>query len=456
MSFRRLSLVLPLVFAATAAAEPDVADGDRAPEPLEIGGFAGAMLRTGDVGVDEVESSVAFGLRGGFASSPALTLEGELSFVPTQARETNAELLLFGFRARGLYHVGSQARFTPYLGAGIGGATSSQASYKTEHQELLIPLRMPDTDLVFEAGAGVKWRVARRLVVRFDVRAVVAPLGGDGFEPDGVEFLVGALAPFAMPKRGAASVVARGPSAKSAATAASGAAKKEDADGDGILDDSDQCPDEPEEVNGIEDEDGCGHEDPDGDGIFAALDLCPDEPEDGDAHLDEDGCPEADNDDDSIEDPVDQCPDEAEVRNGFQDRDGCPDEVPPDIARVLGPTKLRFPKNRSTLTAARARPLDEVAAAFREHPELAIRIVVISSDAPSEEANVELSKRRATIVKAELIRRGISKDRIATEGRAKEEGSPVVEIQLEDGGPGHSSEDGEPPADDSETVTTGP
>jgi OmpA-OmpF porin, OOP family len=101
-----------------------------------------------------------------------------------------------------------------------------------------------------------------------------------------------------------------------------------DRDGDGIKDDVDQCPDEPEDKDGFKDEDGCPDPDNDNDGILDVDDRCPNEPEDRDGDHDEDGCPESsdgDRDGDGILDSKDKCPDDPEDRDGFQDEDGCPD-----------------------------------------------------------------------------------------------------------------------------------
>lgn len=65
-----------------------------------------------------------------------------------------------------------------------------------------------------------------------------------------------------------------------------------DADGDGIPDERDQCPDQPEDLDGFEDEDGCPDPDNDGDGILDVNDLCMLDPEDKDGDQDNDGCPE--------------------------------------------------------------------------------------------------------------------------------------------------------------------
>lgn len=101
-----------------------------------------------------------------------------------------------------------------------------------------------------------------------------------------------------------------------------------DRDGDGIKDDVDACPDNPEDHDDFEDSDGCPDVDNDRDGIVDADDACPNEPEDRDGEEDSDGCPETselDRDGDGILDEEDECPDDPEDVDGFADRDGCPD-----------------------------------------------------------------------------------------------------------------------------------
>ena len=101
-----------------------------------------------------------------------------------------------------------------------------------------------------------------------------------------------------------------------------------DNDRDGILDKDDKCPNEPETKNGFEDADGCPDSldlDRDGDGIPDRVDKCPDDPEDKDGFEDADGCPDPDNDKDGILDVDDLCPNDPEDKDGFEDQDGCPD-----------------------------------------------------------------------------------------------------------------------------------
>jgi outer membrane protein OmpA-like peptidoglycan-associated protein len=100
-----------------------------------------------------------------------------------------------------------------------------------------------------------------------------------------------------------------------------------DNDGDGIPDQQDKCPDLAEDMDGFEDQDGCPDLDNDQDGIPDVDDACPNEPEDFDGESDADGCPDLvkDSDNDGIPDDIDRCPLQAEDVDGFQDDDGCPD-----------------------------------------------------------------------------------------------------------------------------------
>jgi len=101
-----------------------------------------------------------------------------------------------------------------------------------------------------------------------------------------------------------------------------------DNDRDGILDVDDDCPMVPEDMDNDEDQDGCperGAGDRDGDGILDEVDQCPDDPEDLDQFEDDNGCPDNDNDNDKIPDVEDVCPNEPEDEDGWEDMNGCPD-----------------------------------------------------------------------------------------------------------------------------------
>jgi outer membrane protein OmpA-like peptidoglycan-associated protein len=100
----------------------------------------------------------------------------------------------------------------------------------------------------------------------------------------------------------------------------------QDDDRDGLKNDVDRCPKDPEDLDGFEDSDGCPDTDNDKDGIEDAKDKCPNKQEDQDGFEDEDGCPDMDNDGDGLADANDQCPRIAEDFDGFEDANGCPDE----------------------------------------------------------------------------------------------------------------------------------
>jgi hypothetical protein len=100
----------------------------------------------------------------------------------------------------------------------------------------------------------------------------------------------------------------------------------QDADGDGVNDDVDICPDTP--AGEIADEDGCSasQRDTDGDGVNDDVDICPDTP--AGEIVDEDGCSasQRDTDGDGVNDDVDLCP--YEDASGFDtDGDGCIDSL---------------------------------------------------------------------------------------------------------------------------------
>jgi outer membrane protein OmpA-like peptidoglycan-associated protein len=98
-----------------------------------------------------------------------------------------------------------------------------------------------------------------------------------------------------------------------------------DRDADGVVDTDDQCPDAPEDLDGFKDADGCPDLDNDSDGILDTSDSCPMAAEDYDQFEDSDGCPDLDNDKDGIADVADRCPNDPEDLDGDADEDGCPD-----------------------------------------------------------------------------------------------------------------------------------
>lgn len=206
-----------------------------------------------------------------------------------------------------------------------------------------------------------------------------------------------------------------------------------DTDGDGIVDASDVCPTEPEDVDGDRDEDGCPDDDDvsepavaeiadqDGDGIPDASDACPAEPEDRDGFEDSDGCPDPDDDRDGIPDASDACRSDPETLNGFRDEDGCPDTAPPppsaeeQVLERLGQLVL-FPRNRTQVLAESRPAIRELVEFLQAHPEIRrLRIEAHASREGTPEANLELSQRRAQTVIRLLVAGGIEPSRLESQ-----------------------------------------
>jgi len=192
-----------------------------------------------------------------------------------------------------------------------------------------------------------------------------------------------------------------------------------DRDGDGILDPNDKCPDDPEDKDGFEDADGCPDPDNDKDGILDKDDSCPNDPEDKDGFEDEDGCPDPDNDKDQIPDKRDKCPMKPETYNGFEDTDGCPDKgrVIVEGSNIVILDKIMFETNSAKILPESEPILDAVAATLKGHPEFTgVEVAGHADERNSDVYNQRLTNDRAKSVVDALVRRGIARDRLVSQG----------------------------------------
>jgi len=204
-----------------------------------------------------------------------------------------------------------------------------------------------------------------------------------------------------------------------------------DRDGDGILDDIDQCPDVPEDRDGFEDEDGCPDYDNDKDGIYDQQDQCPNDPEDRDGFQDVDGCPDDDNDKDGIPDNVDACPNNPETVNGYKDQDGCPDEKPQEIKQALILKGVNFKLASAELLEESYYVLEKVYNSLEAYPHVHVEIQGHTDSQGSDEYNMALSFDRAQSVRNYLIMRGISPERLVARGYG--ETRPIASNNTEQG-----------------------
>ena len=194
-----------------------------------------------------------------------------------------------------------------------------------------------------------------------------------------------------------------------------------DNDKDGLPDAKDKCPNEPEDKDNFEDEDGCPDLDNDNDGVPDSKDKCPTTLEDKDGFEDDDGCPDPDNDKDGILDANDKCPLQPETVNKFEDDDGCPDAKPTKNIRIVKDTidvpPVFFATNKDVILQKSFSTLGEVATVLRENPWIKkVRVEGHTDDVGKDEANLDLSQRRADSVVHFLVERGIAAERLEAKG----------------------------------------
>jgi len=237
---------------------------------------------------------------------------------------------------------------------------------------------------------------------------------------------------------------------------------RHDRDGDGILDDMDKAPLEPEDIDGFQDEDGVPDLDNDNDGVPDLVDQAPNQPEDIDGFQDEDGVPDLDNDNDGVPDVYDKAPLIPEDIDGFQDSDGVPDpdndgdgipdaedpdpnhkpipkfdiEPPPPPPKKKGPvllppanetmvlTGVNFSSGSARLTMNAQSLLVQVIEALKNHPRVEVEIRGFTDSAGGASVNLNLSQRRAEAVRQYLIKVGITPSRLRAVGYG--EANPIA------------------------------
>ncbi|MGO4620342.1 DUF2092 domain-containing protein [Ensifer sp. 2YAB10] len=77
---------------------------------------------------------------------------------------------------------------------------------------------------------------------------------------------------------------------------------------------------------------------------------------------------------------------------------------------------LRFAIAKSTLRAGAEQLLDNVAAVLKKFPDWSLRIIVHTDASGNAETNQHLSQERADMIKAALVKRGVSADRLIASG----------------------------------------
>ncbi|MDP2306900.1 MAG: OmpA family protein [Pseudomonadota bacterium] len=221
-----------------------------------------------------------------------------------------------------------------------------------------------------------------------------------------------------------------------------------DSDRDGVLDPDDVCLNDPEDLDGYKDADGCPDMDDDGDGIPDSVDKCPREPEDRDNVDDADGCLDPDNDRDGVPDAQDRCPNEpgeaptgcasrdrdadgvgdstdacpelAETVNDYNDADGCPDTKPQRVEvtsdQIVIKQRINFTTGKSSILPDSFAVLDDVAVAMKDYPNIKVEIGGHTDNVGDDTLNQRLSKGRADAVFEYLLAKGVAAQRMITVG----------------------------------------
>lgn len=210
-----------------------------------------------------------------------------------------------------------------------------------------------------------------------------------------------------------------------------------DSDGDTIFDDKDQCRTVAEDFDDFEDEDGCPEYDNDNDQIVDTKDACPNEPEDYDAFQDEDGCPEdlVDTDKDGIMDNVDRCITQPETMNDYMDADGCPDKRPNGVriteTAIVIEDKVYFETAKAVILPKSYPILNSVAQVLQDYSKIQVEVQGHTDSDGSAKYNLQLSDSRAESVMKYLIEAGVDAERLQSKGYGEE--SPIADNDTDEG-----------------------
>ncbi len=201
-----------------------------------------------------------------------------------------------------------------------------------------------------------------------------------------------------------------------------------DRDSDGLNDQVDRCPEEPEDDDDFQDDDGCPDPDNDNDGVLDADDECRDRPEDRDGLADEDGCPEQDADGDGAPDEADRCPTEPGMALAARPEcTGCPTcdesqppepepEPEPTVSTQTLPERVYFETGAYGIRPSEMAALQRVRQYMLANPSATLMIEGHADFRGSEPNNIALSQQRAERVRAWLERHGVDASRLFFSG----------------------------------------
>jgi OOP family OmpA-OmpF porin len=176
-----------------------------------------------------------------------------------------------------------------------------------------------------------------------------------------------------------------------------------DTDNDGVNDEQDKCP----TIAGTVKYNGCPIPDTDKDGVNDEQDKCPTV-----AGLSRyGGCPIPDTDKDGVNDEEDKCPNEP----GITANNGCPD-IQPLLNEIAH--NFKFKTGKSAITKDKLVKVDAAILELNKYTNISLEISGNTDNVGSKKLNQKLSERRAAVVYAYLVKKGIDSSRLIKQGFA--------------------------------------
>jgi OOP family OmpA-OmpF porin len=177
-----------------------------------------------------------------------------------------------------------------------------------------------------------------------------------------------------------------------------------DRDGDGVTDADDKCPDTPGKAELA----GCP--DADGDGVIDQNDKCPGTP--AGVKVDANGCP-LDRDGDGVPDYQDRCPNTP----GPASNKGCPEVKEETKKRLKEATKfINFEFNKAVLLPSSYPTLKDLAQVMSEYPDYTLSIAGHTDSKGADAYNLRLSDDRAASARTYMLSQAVPADRIVSHG----------------------------------------
>ena len=116
-------------------------------------------------GNEDLESSIALGLRAGYFFTKYIGIEGYAHYVPTKINGTGENIKFVGYGIEGIINLLPNGAFVPFLAVGVGSAHYSNAFEDTTENKR--------DKITADYGAGVKYFLSENIALRADVRHIL-------------------------------------------------------------------------------------------------------------------------------------------------------------------------------------------------------------------------------------------------------------------------------------------